>query len=334
MSPEQLSGDVLDGRSDLYSLALVFYRLLTGTFPFPSESSQEMMIKRLTDDPQPLDIARPGVRHPAALQQVMDRALARMPRDRYAGAVQFAQDAGTAAAGWAAASDGGAEGATQIIGAPPAGSDATVQLAPTQVRRPSAPATPTTPRPLTSPPVPTGKRKTPALAIAAAVVLLGGGGVTAMMLGGGGGGDPGTDSLRVAADTQVTGDTAARAADGQDSRRGNEGPGPVRPVTAESSTVAPPPVDLTAIRAELVRLGREISDEGTRSSAIRRATELSDQTSLPDSMRARAAQLAAEGHDEAGNTTEACRLNAEAIRLEPGNRLYVQARNVLFACPQ
>src|SRR5256885_648105 len=51
MSPEQLSGDKLDGRSDLYSLGLVYYRMLTGTLPFHAESAQETMIKRLTDDP-------------------------------------------------------------------------------------------------------------------------------------------------------------------------------------------------------------------------------------------------------------------------------------------
>src|SRR6266516_1290919 len=51
MSPEQLSGDKLDGRSDLYSLALVFYRMLAGKLPFEATTVQETMIKRLTDEP-------------------------------------------------------------------------------------------------------------------------------------------------------------------------------------------------------------------------------------------------------------------------------------------
>src|SRR5439155_1219525 len=51
MSPEQLSGDPLDGRSDLYSLALVFFRTLTGGLPFQATSVQVTMIKRLTDEP-------------------------------------------------------------------------------------------------------------------------------------------------------------------------------------------------------------------------------------------------------------------------------------------
>lgn len=92
MSPEQLSGDPVDGRSDLYSLALVFYRMLTGGTPFPAESQQETMIKRLTDDPLPLAQARPDIRFPGQLQPVMDRALARMSEDRYASVAEFARD--------------------------------------------------------------------------------------------------------------------------------------------------------------------------------------------------------------------------------------------------
>jgi serine/threonine-protein kinase len=92
MSPEQLAGDPVDGRSDLYSLALVFYRMLTGGTPFPAESQQETMIKRLTDDPLPLASARPDIRFPPELQRVMDRALARMPQDRYASAAEFARE--------------------------------------------------------------------------------------------------------------------------------------------------------------------------------------------------------------------------------------------------
>jgi serine/threonine-protein kinase len=92
MSPEQLAGDPVDGRSDLYSLALVFYRMLTGGSPFPADSQQETMIKRLTDDPLPLATARPDVRFPPRLQAVMDRALARSPEDRYASAAEFARD--------------------------------------------------------------------------------------------------------------------------------------------------------------------------------------------------------------------------------------------------
>jgi serine/threonine protein kinase len=99
MSPEQLSGDKVDGRSDIYSLALVFYRMITDTLPFVADTAQETMIKRLTDEPIPLAQARPGSSFPPALQTVMDRALARWPQDRYASATEFAADAARAAEG-------------------------------------------------------------------------------------------------------------------------------------------------------------------------------------------------------------------------------------------
>src|SRR6266702_781871 len=77
MSPEQLSGDKLDGRSDVYSLGLVLFNMLTGTLPFPADSVQEAMIKRLTDEPAELIEVRPDLHFPPGLQQVLDTALAR-----------------------------------------------------------------------------------------------------------------------------------------------------------------------------------------------------------------------------------------------------------------
>jgi serine/threonine-protein kinase len=98
MSPEQLSGDPCDGRSDLYSLALVFYRMITGKLPFEADTAQETMIKRLTDEPLPLAQARPDLRFPVLLQTVLNRSLTRSPADRYATAVEFGRDLATATA--------------------------------------------------------------------------------------------------------------------------------------------------------------------------------------------------------------------------------------------
>jgi serine/threonine protein kinase len=89
MSPEQLSGDRLDGRSDLYSLALVAFHMLTGVLPFPSDSAQTSMIMRLTDRPKQLAEMMPGVRWTAEVQAVMDRALERDAKLRYATATEF-----------------------------------------------------------------------------------------------------------------------------------------------------------------------------------------------------------------------------------------------------
>lgn len=92
MSPEQLSGDKVDGKSDLYSLALVYFRMLTGQLPFQADSVQETMIKRLTDDPAKLVDTRPDLTFPDGLQQVLDAALARTPAERYQTVAKFADD--------------------------------------------------------------------------------------------------------------------------------------------------------------------------------------------------------------------------------------------------
>ncbi|MCY7380667.1 MAG: protein kinase [Gemmatimonadaceae bacterium] len=83
MSPEQLSGDEVDARSDQYSLALVAFNMLTGDLPFPSESTQTSMVMRLTEQPWSLADMKPDVAWPADVQAVMSRALERLPADRY-----------------------------------------------------------------------------------------------------------------------------------------------------------------------------------------------------------------------------------------------------------
>ncbi len=92
MSPEQLAGDKLDGRSDVYSLALVAFNMFTGALPFPSETAQESMIMRLTDEPKSLAEMKPDTIWPPAVQSVMRRALKRRASERY----QKAEDFGNA----------------------------------------------------------------------------------------------------------------------------------------------------------------------------------------------------------------------------------------------
>ena len=92
MSPEQLSGDRLDGRSDLYSLALVYFRMLTSQLPFQADTVQETMIKRLTDEPKKLAEVRPDLQFPSGLQPVLDAALTRTPAERYQTVAKFAED--------------------------------------------------------------------------------------------------------------------------------------------------------------------------------------------------------------------------------------------------
>ncbi len=90
MSPEQLSGDNVDHRSDVYSLAIVTINMLTGTLPFRSDSAQTSMLLRLTERPLRLSELRPGVAWPAQLQMVLDRAMEMDVDRRYAAASAFA----------------------------------------------------------------------------------------------------------------------------------------------------------------------------------------------------------------------------------------------------
>jgi tRNA A-37 threonylcarbamoyl transferase component Bud32 len=90
MSPEQLLGMALDGRSDVYSLALVLFRMLAGALPFRAQDTQELMVQRLTGTPLRLDEVLPALQVSPALQAALDRALQRRAEDRFAGAAEFA----------------------------------------------------------------------------------------------------------------------------------------------------------------------------------------------------------------------------------------------------
>lgn len=93
-SPEQagmVEGIELDRRTDLYSLAAVFYEMLCGKPPFESETPHGYVFKRLTEDPLPLASRVPGVAIPVELDRVVRRALERDREARYSTAVQFIQ---------------------------------------------------------------------------------------------------------------------------------------------------------------------------------------------------------------------------------------------------
>ena len=92
MSPEQLGGDQLDSRTDIYSLGLVAFNMFTGQLPFPAVTSREALIMRLTEKPRTLGEIRQDVQWPEELQWVMDRALANHPGERYQHVSQFGRD--------------------------------------------------------------------------------------------------------------------------------------------------------------------------------------------------------------------------------------------------
>ncbi|MFL5606915.1 MAG: protein kinase domain-containing protein [Gemmatimonadaceae bacterium] len=126
MSPEQLAGDKLDGRSDVYSLALVAFHMLTGRLPFPSDTAQESMIMRLTDKPRSLAEMQPGSTWSPEVQAVMDRALERDAKLRYQTANEFGR---ALYAALAMMDPDGAEARTSVMDAVP----------PTRVGEPAAP---------------------------------------------------------------------------------------------------------------------------------------------------------------------------------------------------
>jgi tRNA A-37 threonylcarbamoyl transferase component Bud32 len=93
MSPEQLRGDPVDGRSDIFSAGIVLYQVLTGVRPFQG-SSAEIMQKILNAEPVPPSVIVPALG--GAVDGVLARALARDPARRYATAGEFAAELGAA----------------------------------------------------------------------------------------------------------------------------------------------------------------------------------------------------------------------------------------------
>jgi serine/threonine-protein kinase len=88
MSPEQALGErEVDGRSDLYSLAVVGYHMLTGDTPFKAANTPAMLVKHVSERPRPIRERRPEV--PAFLGVAIDRALSKKPEDRFADAAEF-----------------------------------------------------------------------------------------------------------------------------------------------------------------------------------------------------------------------------------------------------
>lgn len=91
MSPEQVTGQPLDGRSDLYSLGLILYRMVSGTLPFSGANSQEVMTSRLVRPPAAITESAPELQVPQSVLDLLQGLLALKPEQRPSTAGDVAQ---------------------------------------------------------------------------------------------------------------------------------------------------------------------------------------------------------------------------------------------------
>jgi beta-lactam-binding protein with PASTA domain/predicted Ser/Thr protein kinase len=132
LSPEQARGAAVDQRSDLYSVGIVLYELLTGAVPFNGETPVEIAMRHLSDTPQPPSIMRPEI--PPDLDMIVLRALAKNPDDRFQTAAEMDAELARVAQG-AGVTTETADAATAVL------SGTAYATAPTAITPPRRPPT-------------------------------------------------------------------------------------------------------------------------------------------------------------------------------------------------
>jgi hypothetical protein len=267
--------------------------MFTGTLPFPSDSAQESMIMRLTDEPKTLQEMKPDVVWSPQVHAVMQRALQRKAADRYQRASDFGNALSDAVAHMP--KNAVAEMGTMMIGAaatavmappPPTRVDASVQPPSFNPTAPSmpAPVAPSVSLP-SSPVVIAGKSKTPMVAgVSVGVLALAAAGFMMMTKKDDGTAALKSDSSLVAPST--TASAPAGGASGLDSTRQTQAPVTEKfsvPATSVPNSAAPRPnggaaqpsnsAPAASYAAELNALSETVNDEASGKVALRRVAD-------------------------------------------------------------
>ena len=90
IAPEQGRGQAVDGRTDLYSIGVLLYQLLSGKLPFKADSPTAMIFQHAFEQPTPLEEVAPGI--PPAIQSIVKRLMQKAPDDRYQTAQALVND--------------------------------------------------------------------------------------------------------------------------------------------------------------------------------------------------------------------------------------------------
>src|SRR5688572_3617726 len=109
--PEQAQGHKVDQRSDIYSLGIILYEMVTGSVPYTAETPLAVLFKHISDPLPPPSLVKSDI--PVPIEQVILKALARDPRDRFATAAEFV-------AAWERALEEAVRRATEVTSAPSA----------------------------------------------------------------------------------------------------------------------------------------------------------------------------------------------------------------------